>query len=499
MAKKTSRRRRAAHTVAAGAARKRRATMVATWEDDPGDPKVLPSPSPITVPAPNVAAQPLPSRIAGTAPPVRVYQPGSADFRYYAAATALRRTADFWGGIVGGGARWRIGKVLPVALDDGVDLNAFYTRGGFGDAPGLHFFHQTVAGRTFFTGESPDVVCHEMGHAVLDAIRPQLFHAQTIEAAAFHEAFGDISAMLAAVQLSSVRQVVLNETEGVLNRASRLSRLAEQLGAAIRAQHPDAVDRDCLRNAANSFFYRDPQTLPPSGPAGQLTSEPHSFSRVFTAAFLDVLAGMFRSKDKGDGSSNLLTSSEDAGRLLVAAISSAPVVPDYFSQIGAHMIEAGEQAPFSGKYRDVLKGSLVRRGIISLHGAVAVMGSRPARSRRGGPAAEAARFVELPKASISALPYGLSDLVLKVFTAEEPKRYAVTSSSLTLGPMEPRSPQNAAESFTEDLFQRGRVDVGQYAHRDAGVVHPYTRKTHVVVREDGDLVLRRRTFDCGFD
>src|SRR6185295_11542200 len=160
----------------------------------------------------------------------------------------------------------------PVVLDDGVDLNAFYTRGGFGDAPGLHFFHDTVGGRTFFSGESPDVACHEMGHAFLDAIRPQLFDVASVEAAAFHESFGDMTAILSNLQIPSFRQTVFNETQGKINRASRLSRLAEQLGAAIRVQHPDAVARDCLRNAANSFFYRDPQTIPPSGPASQLSS-----------------------------------------------------------------------------------------------------------------------------------------------------------------------------------------------------------------------------------
>ena len=39
---------------------------------------------------------------------------------------------------------------LPVALDSGVDLNAFYTRGdAFQDTPGLHFFHDKVAGQTY--------------------------------------------------------------------------------------------------------------------------------------------------------------------------------------------------------------------------------------------------------------------------------------------------------------------------------------------------------------
>ena len=225
-----------------------------------------------------------------------------------------------------------------VNIDSGVDLNAFYTRGGGGETPGLHFFHASVGGRVFFSGESPDVCCHEMGHAVLDALRPQLFDAQTIEAAAFHESFGDMSALLSALQVPSF---LLTETHGTLNRASRLSRLAEQLGAAIRDGHPDAVDPDCLRNAANSFFYTDPQTLPPGAPASQLSSEPHSFSRVFTAGFLDALSGMFKTQGGTPSSDGLLQVSQDIARLLVAAVQTAAVVPDYYSQVAAQLLVAG--------------------------------------------------------------------------------------------------------------------------------------------------------------
>ena len=327
----------------------REKTRTTTWEDDPGDPNVAPAPAPIQVPAPTLGAQPLPTRIGGKAPAVKICQPGTPEFRYYACATSLRRGSDFWGGI-SPALSWEIGKILPVVLDDGVDLNAFYTRGGFGDAPGLHFFHATVGTRTFFSGESPDVVCHEMGHAILDALRPELFDAQTIEAAAFHESFGDMSAILTALQVESFRQRVLTDTQGVLNRNSRLSRLAEQLGAAIRAEHPDSVDRDSLRNAVNSFFYRDPQTLPPSAPANALSSEPHSFSRVFTAGFLDLLAGMFKTKGDGATGEQLVAVTKEAAQLLVAGVKDAPVVPDYFSQVAAHMLDAGEAAPFGGKY-----------------------------------------------------------------------------------------------------------------------------------------------------
>jgi hypothetical protein len=474
---------------------------VATWEDDPGDPKSQPAISPITVPAPDQAEQPLPYKISGAAPAPKIYQPGTREFVYYANASALHRTAQFWGSIVPKGTRWHVGRVLPVALDSGVDLNAFYTRGDGGDSPGLHFFHQAVRGRVFFSGESPDIACHEMGHAVLDAIRPQLFNAQTIEAAAFHESMGDMSAMLSALQVPSFRELLLNETSGSLNRSSRLSRLAEQLGAAIRVLHPDAVDPDCLRNAANSFFYRDPQTLPPSAPAAQLSSEPHSFSRVFTAAFLDALAGMFSLQGSSPGADDLEKTSRDMATILVGGVLEAPVVPDYYSSVAAHMINFAEGAPFKGKYRQVLKSAFVRRGILSLQAAVTVssVARPPARAMAAFAAAAAEEQGELPVASISAANYGLKRPGLKVHTAEEPKRFAVTSSSLTLGPVEPRSPQNAAESYTEDLFQRGHVDVSSQASPDAGLHHPFSFKTHKIFEEEGELVLRRISFDCGFD
>src|SRR5258708_3454697 len=142
--------------------------------------------------------------------------------------------AHLWGALVPG-IRWEVGAILPVDLDFGVDLNAFY------DREGLKFFHGSAAGRTVFSGESPDIVCHELGHALLDSFKPQLFDAASIEVAAFHESFGDMSAILSALQLPSVREGVLAETGGVLRRASRLSRFAEQIGWGLRQSVLSAV------------------------------------------------------------------------------------------------------------------------------------------------------------------------------------------------------------------------------------------------------------------
>jgi len=453
---------------------------------------------PIEVPAPSQSATPLAFKLRGATPAPKLYPLGTPDFLYYAVASALRRTASFWGDILPRGTRWQVGTVLAVNVDAGVDLNAFYTRGGMEPA-GLYFYHQAVRGRVFYSGESPDIATHEMGHAVLDAIQPDLYNAQTIEAAAFHEAFGDITAILSALQVASFRDQVLNETGGTLNHSSRLSRFAEQLGAAIRMLRPDVADPDCLRNASNSFFYRDPQTLPPNAPASQLSSEAHSFSRVFTGGFLDALAGMFKLAGAAN-SARLQHVAEDMARILVAGIAGAPVVPDYFSQVAASMIQAGDQARFKGKYRDALKSAFVRRGLLSLQ-AAALLGAMP-RVARGRAAPSAARSAAarraLPMLAIPAAHYGLAQPILLVQGAAGRKSLSVTGASLQLGPVEPRSAPSAAQAYTEDLFQRGHVEVGKHARAQGGLVNPFAFKTHVVAARDGSLVLERITFNCGF-
>ncbi len=80
----------------------------------------------------------------------------------------------------------------------------------------------------------------------------------------------------------------------------------------------------------------------------------------------------------------------------------------------------------------------------------------------------------------------------------EPKQFGVTASSLVAGPLEPRSAQSAAEIYTEDIFKRGHVDVGRHVRPESGVAHHFSFKTHFIVEKNGELHLKRRTFDCGF-
>jgi hypothetical protein len=396
--------------------------------------------------------------------------------------------ADFWGGICGEEAPWHstVGSELTVHLDEGEDFNAFY------DRQGLNFFHGPVGQSVFYSGESPDVVCHEFGHAVLDSVQPRLWDVHSAEPPALHEAFGDMSAMLSALQLPSFRGEVITDTAGKLDRSSRLSRLAEQLGWAIRQSHPEMVEADSLRNASNSFFYQDPLTLPPIGPASGLSSEPHFFSRIFSGAFLNGLAGMFAAQAARDDAA-LEQVSRDAGALLIDAARATPVTVAYFSQFAAHMLTA-DQARFGGKYTEVLRNGFVKHGVLALSAATSAALSGAPAEPAASPAAEAPSPQRI---ALSGEAYGL-DEQLMVHAAAAPKRFDVAGAAADTGSVPESSYEAAAAGYVEDVFRRGHVAMHPEVRSGREVAVDPSHATHEVRREDGELVLVRRLFHCGW-
>ncbi len=450
---------------------------VNAWEDDPHSSSDA---EPVGRPVPDLGRPGLGLSVVGRQPAPRVYPAGTHGFRYWNAADALARAVGYWSRVVPGAARWHGGRPLVVDLDAGEDLNAYY------DRQGLCFFHATVRGVAVYSGESPDVLCHELGHALLDAVRPQLWNAASIEVAALHEAFGDISAMLSALDLPSVRDDVLADTGGRLSRASRVSRLAEQLGWAIRQLHPDAVDADCLRNAVNSFFYRQPESLPPMAPASVLSSEPHSFSRVFTAAWLESLAGM--ADVRGTGGEALASAALDAGRLLIGAVGTARIASNYFAQVAAGLLAADERLT-GGSYRAAIRRAFVGRGILSMSSAADIGGTRRRREAgKSGPREERLRAIEVP---IDGRAYGLRLRRLLVEAPLGATRWTAASAAPDLGPLAPATPDRASRAFVEDLLRRGRVETGSLRR---GAAEPLRRgrATHALVREGRRVRLVRR-------
>jgi hypothetical protein len=458
------------------------ASTINAWEDDPAT-GVL-----VSRPVPNVAKTPLAFRFPQPAPPPGIYQPGTSQFRFWTAAEALRRGADFWAARIPL-TRWQPGAVLPVLLDEGVDLNAFY------DRRALNFFHGPSPSGTVFSGESPDIVCHEMGHAILDSLKPQLWGAASHEAAAFHEAFGDISAIMSAVQLPSLRSSILADTHGHLYSSSRLSRLAEQLGAAIRAQQPDAVDRDCLRNAVNSFVYQDPNNLPPSAPASQLSSEPHSFSRVFSGAFFEALGGILGATAATSGQpteQEFLAAANDLAGILVNAVKQAPVVPDWYAQVASAMVQGA--GAVNKSYPAILKGVFVRRAILSLQSASSVESLQ--RGMKGIAPAQETYDQPLARVALPSAHYGL-DKPIVVETASHPRSFLATPANMDASPIAVPNAASSAKAYLDDLFTAGRVDYAGVGRPESRIEHGRRARTHRLVNRSGAIHLERRLFDCG--
>jgi hypothetical protein len=459
---------------------------ILAWEDDP-----LSGAAPVERPAPGALPASLPIVIAEHAPSVGVYAPGTPAFRYWAGVEALTRGVLLWAPHLSARS-WAATKRLRVHLDRGEDLNAFY------DRKSLSFFHHGAADAIVYAAESPDVVCHQLGHAVLDALRPELWDVMSTEAAAFHESFADLSSILCGLELESLRTAVWKETGARLFRSSRLSRLAESLGRALRQQRPDLVAHDCLRDAVNAYFYRPPSALPPSGPASQLTAEPANFSRVFTGGAFEALALMLATAARKPTTKHLLAVARDFAALLVHAVVHTPIVPAYLSQIAAHMLEA-DRSLTKGRYGDALRTAFVGRGLLSLESATAMPRAVPrpsAQSRRGAAPLPAAPL-ELVRFAGSTL--GLGRRVLAVRAPAEAPAIGAVGSALSVGEARTAHPDEATQAFVEYLVRRGRVDFGRYGEHERTPAHPRTRKTHVVEERGARLELVRRCFDCGLD
>ena len=174
--------------------------------------------------------------------------------------------------------RWAGTGQLNVVPRAGNQLNAFYNRRA------LKFFHTNIPGLGMvFTSDSADVVAHEMGHALLDAQRPDFWNVQALEIWAFHEAYADITAIVGMMQYKKVLNYVLNETGGDLRKGNCVSKIAEQLGEALYAltKGKGGYNPDFLRSAINDFNYKNPSQLPKKAPENRLCAECHSFGRVF--------------------------------------------------------------------------------------------------------------------------------------------------------------------------------------------------------------------------
>lgn len=257
--------------------------------------------------------------------------------------------------------RWAAVQSLVLMARAGKDINAYYDRGS------LRFFYfgDPVRKRNVFACDSRPVVAHEFGHAFLDVLRPDWWDTQAVEIWSYHEAFGDMTALLTALNYDQLIDAAIAETGGDLNKSNVMTRLAADMGVGLYnlTQGKGDVLPNCLREMTARFDYVPPETLPKDGPQSRLINECHSFSRVFTGAFYKILI-MVAQKNAAAGvplKDALKQARDTMARYLLSATVSCPTTVRLFDAIARQMLQVDKAE--GGKYQDILTSVFNERRI----------------------------------------------------------------------------------------------------------------------------------------
>jgi hypothetical protein len=254
--------------------------------------------------------------------------------------------------------KWAATNTLKVFPRAGNELNAYYDRANI-----KFFSFIDKSKRQIFMVESANVVAHEQGHAILDAVRPDFWSVQALEIWAFHEAFSDISAIITSMQFDELLNRALADCGGDLRKTNSLSSLAEQAGQILHDL--GATLSYALRDANNNFRYVPPEGLPKESSDNQLSSECHSFGRVFLGAWWNIMVGIYE-KEKSNGKDQmtaLKTARDAAYAYLAQAVIKTPRVVKYTQAIADMMLQLDMTA--GRPYQDVMIAEFLNKGIKS--------------------------------------------------------------------------------------------------------------------------------------
>ena len=236
--------------------------------------------------------------------------------------------------------KWATTSVLNVDCLAGRDLNAFYDRSS------LRFYYERKGLKTVYMADSADVVSHELGHAILDAIRPDFWSVQSHEIWAFHEAFSDICSIVNIMQYDSVLKRAIEETKNDLLKSNVISRLAEEVGIFVYENYSKSNGylSNALRDpSVEKFKYASPDELPEDAPNDQLSSECHSYGRVFLSVWYNILCKIYlRQLEKKSQLDALKNSRDIAFFVLLQAIPTSPKVVNYHSALAKCMVNVAK-------------------------------------------------------------------------------------------------------------------------------------------------------------
>lgn len=218
--------------------------------------------------------------------------------------------------------------------------NAFYIRG----ERALKFYYFQDGYKDVKICRSWDVVAHETGHAILDALQPGWIQTDLPETMALHESFGDITAILSILDQMDMCEVIVTHCKGNLrNRANMLAAIGEEFGVGIGKPFG-------IRNAAEDITI------------SRVTTEMHDLSRVFTGAVYDVLVKVFEESidiERHQPAEALYFAARHILSLFLVAVLEAPRRNVKFKDLAQIMINKEPDV----KFQAVIKHEFTRREI----------------------------------------------------------------------------------------------------------------------------------------
>lgn len=177
------------------------------------------------------------------------------------------------------------------------DANAYYDS----DKKAILFGYFEAASKTdgtnlpggvIFTCLSPDIIAHEVTHAILDSIHPRFLESTNPDVAAFHEAFSDIVALLQRFTIPSLVEHQISRTRGSLEEFSFLGELATQFGNALEG------NRGALRGAIGRVNSRTGrwEKYKPDPDAYHTIYEPHDRGALLVATIFDAFIRLYNNQ-----------------------------------------------------------------------------------------------------------------------------------------------------------------------------------------------------------
>ncbi len=290
----------------------------------------------------------------------------NGDFNHWQCIHSAHTALSAWEALFGTLPRWRGNSTrLSIEPEWGSGLDAGYDRSR------LLFLRGAHQGQTVFAGSSVDIVAHEVGHALLDALNDKLFATNLSQVNAFHEAFGDIFAIYTSIQDPAV-QSALQQADSDLSTHNFLQRVGEDLFTA---------NGHGARNSLN--------TKSPSASASL-----RDLTEVMSGCWYDTLRLRFATRRSNmPWKAAILRAASEALEVLVAAARDVLPVSEFFREIGWRMRAAAPSPRFAEQVTAAFGGHGVH--ISDLEDIVALSAAPPSLDSLGRPVVSAATRSEV--------------------------------------------------------------------------------------------------------